>query len=58
MSLLEESNDLIEVTLLDGSTELVTRSEANTMEDNNELLIPDNDGLGLTISNVYGPDYE
>ncbi len=48
---------IMEVTLLDGTTELVTFEEARTMRQNNELLIPEDDGKALTIEDVYGEGY-
>ena len=48
---------LIRVTYLNGTSEIVTVEEAATLKDNNELLIPENDGKALTIEDVYGEGY-
>ena len=46
--------DILEVTLLDGTTEIVTPEEAKQMRRDGELLIPEPDGKALTLGDVYG----
>ena len=50
--------DLITVTYLDGSTEIVTVAEAEALKTAGALTIPDNDGKALTIEDVYGEGYD
>jgi len=48
---------LVEVTYLNGTSEIVTIEEAQTLKANGDLLIPENDGKALTIEDVYGEGY-
>lgn len=49
---------LIEVTLLDGSTDIVTVAEAIQMRRNGELAPAPDDSSALTIEDVYGEGYD
>ena len=46
--------DILAVTLLDGTIEIVTPEEAKRMLRDGELLIPEPDGKALTLGDVYG----
>jgi len=50
--------ELITVTYLDKSTEIVTVAEAEALKDAGALFIPANDGKALTIEDVYGEEYD
>jgi len=52
------SDQLIEVTYLDGTTEIVERSEAEELRLNGEIVIPESDGKALTIEDMYGTSYD
>lgn len=51
------SDQLIEVTYLDGTTEIVERSEAEQLRLDGEIIIPESDGKALTLEGVYGPSF-
>lgn len=44
----------VDVTYLDGSTDLVTVEEAKQLRDDGELLVSANDGSAMTITDLYG----
>lgn len=48
---------MLEVTYLDGTTEIVTLEEAKRLRENNEIVIPEDDNKALTIDDVYGENY-
>ena len=50
-------SDLVEVTYIDGSTEVVTVEEAVELRENGELADPVEDNQALTLDEFYGDGY-
>jgi hypothetical protein len=49
--------ELVEVTYIDGTSEVVTVEEAETLRENGELATPVPDGKALTKEDFWGEGY-